>query len=155
MSRSIGRVVAQRVGDQALGLVAVRQGVLGLGGPGAGLGLVERPLAQAEDGLGRLGHDLATELDALGQDDLLLRGEERDARDLAQVEPDAVLDLEGGLIGAVSSGAGAATGATAHDGRPAPRSRPAAATIAARSGVASSTGSRVVVGVSSRINVSP
>ncbi len=62
--------------------------MLGLGGPGLALGVVEGPLVEREDPLpGRLDEPLA-ELDRLGQDDLLLGGQQGDLADLLEVHPD-------------------------------------------------------------------
>ena len=59
-----------------------------------GLGVVERPLVDGEDRLPRLRLGLGAQLHALGEDDLLLRGEERHAADLPQVEADGVVRVE-------------------------------------------------------------
>ncbi len=47
---------------------------------------------EREDPLPRRLDQLLPELDGLGQDDLLLRGEERDLADLLEVHPDRVVD---------------------------------------------------------------
>jgi hypothetical protein len=51
-----------------------------------------------EDRRPRLGGHPDAELDRLGEDDLLLGREERDARDLAQVQTRGVLDIERLLV---------------------------------------------------------
>ena len=64
----------------------------GFAGPGLALGVVERPLVERDDRLPRLLDDLLAQLDRLGQDDLLLRGEQGDLADLLEVHPDRVVD---------------------------------------------------------------
>ena len=49
---------------------------------------------EIEDRRPRLGPDPEPELDPLGEDDLFLCAEQRHARDLAQVEPRRILDVE-------------------------------------------------------------
>ena len=49
---------------------------------------------KVEDGRPRLGPDPEAELDRLGEDDFLLGREERNPRDLAEVQPGRVLDIE-------------------------------------------------------------
>ena len=81
-----------RVADQLVGLVAERQPVLRLRGPGLALGVVERPLVERDDPLPRLLDELLAELDRLGEDDLLLGGQQGDLADLLEVHPDRVVD---------------------------------------------------------------
>ena len=83
---------AMRSRDHPVGLVAERQPVLRLGRPGLALGVVERPLVERDDRLPRLVDDLLAELDRLGQDDLLLGGQQGDLADLLEVHPDRVVD---------------------------------------------------------------
>ncbi len=108
-----GRLVGDCVTDHRVRLGPERQAVLRLGPPRLALGVVEGPLVEADDRLpGELHHPLA-ELDRLGQDDLLLGGEEGDLADLPQVHPDRVvdpdhvgrecLDLVGGRLAELSS----------------------------------------------------
>ena len=60
------------------------------------LGIVERPLVERDDPLpGRL-DELLAELDRLGQDDLLLGGQEGHRADLPEVHPDRVVDPDHG-----------------------------------------------------------
>ena len=75
-----------------VGLLAERQLVLRLGGPGLLLRLVEGPLVERDHRLpGRL-DGLLAELDRLGQDDLLLGGQQGDLADLLEVHPDGIVD---------------------------------------------------------------
>ena len=91
----VHRVVrAQRGVDDAVRLGLERQHVLAVLGPAGGLGLVQRPLVDAEEGLPRLLLCLAAELHALGEDDLLLRGEQRHPADLPQVEANGIVGVE-------------------------------------------------------------
>ena len=55
---------------------------------------MQRPLVDGQDGLPGLRLGLRAQLHALGEDDLLLRGEERHAADLAQVEAHGVVGVE-------------------------------------------------------------
>ena len=75
-------------------LVAERQPVLRLRGPGLALGVVERPLVERGDALPRLVDELLAELDGLGQDDLFLGGQQGDLADLLEVHPDRVVDAD-------------------------------------------------------------
>jgi hypothetical protein len=102
-------VPRERLGDHRVGLGPEREPVLRLRGTRLALRVVQRPLVQAEDRLPGLDDDLLAELDGLGEDDLLLGGEERDLADLLEVHPDRVVDpdhvrgqglelLRGGLL---------------------------------------------------------
>ena len=88
----LGALVRDRVADHLVGLLAERQPVLRLGGPGLALGVVGRPLVERDDPLpGRL-DELLAELDRLGQDDLFLGGQQGDLADLLEVHPDGIVD---------------------------------------------------------------
>ena len=82
----------ERLRDHRVGLGPERQLVLGLRRARLALGVVERPLVQRQDGLPGLDDDLLAELDRLGEDDLLLGGEQGDLADLLEVHPDRVVD---------------------------------------------------------------
>ena len=87
-----GRFVGERVPDHLVRLRSERQLVLRLGQPGLALGVVGRPLVERDHPLpGRLDQLLA-ELDRLGQDDLLLGGQEGHLADVPEVHPDRVVD---------------------------------------------------------------
>ena len=89
------RVVrAERAIDDAMRLGLERHDVALVLGAGRRLGVVERPLVELEDRLLGLGLDLGAQLHALGEDDLLLRGEQRHAADLAQVQAHGVVGVE-------------------------------------------------------------
>ena len=78
-----------------MGLGLEREHVaLVLAAVGGRLGLVERPLVDREDRLPRLRLRLGAELHALGQDDLLLRGQQRHTADLAQVQADGIVGVQ-------------------------------------------------------------
>ena len=68
-----------------------RQAVLRLGSARRVLGVVERPLVERDDPLPGCLDELLAELDRLGQDDLLLRGQEGDPADLREVHPERVV----------------------------------------------------------------
>ena len=93
-SRSLAGSAEMRRRDDRVRLVAERQAVLRLGGPGLALGVVERPLVERDDRLPRLLDDLLAELDGLGQDDLFLGGQQGDLADLLEVHPDRVVDAD-------------------------------------------------------------
>lgn len=71
----------------------VVQRVLRLGQPGLALRVVQGPFVEAHDGLPRLFRGLLAKLDGLGEDDLLLGSQQRDAGDLTQVQPDGIIDV--------------------------------------------------------------
>ena len=75
-------------------LLAIRQAVLRLRGPGLALSVVERPLVERHEALPRLLDELLAELDGLGQDDLFLGGQQGDLADLLEVHPDRVVDAD-------------------------------------------------------------
>src|SRR3990172_1946896 len=87
-----GPVPRDRVADEAVGLLAERQAVLRLEGPGLRFGVVGRPLVERDEALPGLLGELLTELDRLGQDDLFLGRQEGDLADLLEVHPDRVVD---------------------------------------------------------------
>ena len=62
------------------------------------LRVVERPFVEVEDGRRRRRPDPRAELDGLGEDDLFLGRQQRDARDLAQIEARRILDIEIGVV---------------------------------------------------------
>ena len=62
------------------------------------LRVVERPLVEVEDGRPGLGPDADSELDGLGQDDLLFSRQERHARDLAEVQARRILHVGGSIV---------------------------------------------------------
>ena len=88
-----GGLVGQRGTDDPVRLFPERQLIPRRLPARARLGLVDRPLVDAEDGLPGLALDLQPELDRLGEDDLFLRRQELDAGDLAQVQPDRIAHL--------------------------------------------------------------
>ena len=75
-------------------LVTERQAVLRLHGPRLVLGVVEGPLVERHHRLPRLLDHLLPELDGLGEDDLLLGGQQRDLADLLEIHPDRVVDAD-------------------------------------------------------------
>ena len=77
-----------------MGLGLERDRVLAVLRPGRGLGAVERPLVDAEQGLPGFGHGLRAQFHALGEDDLLLRGQERDPADLPQVQAHGIVRVQ-------------------------------------------------------------
>ncbi len=91
--QQVGRGLVGDCGaDHRVGLGPERQPMLRFGGPSLALGVVGRPLVERDDALpGRL-HELLAELDRLGQDDLLLGGQEDDPADLVEVHADRVFD---------------------------------------------------------------
>ena len=71
-----------------------RQAVLRLGGSCHVLRVVERPLVERDHRLPGCLDDLLAELDRLGQNDLLLGGQEGDPADLPEVHPERVVHAE-------------------------------------------------------------
>ena len=90
----LGRLGRDRGAHEGVRLVAVRQAMLRLLGPGLALGVVQRPLVERHDALPRLVDELLPELDGLGQDDLFLGGQQGDLADLLEVHPDRVIDAD-------------------------------------------------------------
>jgi hypothetical protein len=89
-----GRPVGDGVADHRVRLGPERQPVLRLQGAGLALGVVERPLVEADHRLPRGLDEPFAQLDRLGEDDLLLGGQEGDAADLPEVHPDRVVHTE-------------------------------------------------------------
>ncbi len=72
----------------------VVEAVLGALEPAVTLGVVARPQPEREHGPPGLLHDLLAQLDGLGEDDLLLRVEERHLADLLEVHAHRVVDAD-------------------------------------------------------------
>ena len=113
ISRSIALVRADRLVDDPVRLDLERQHVAAVLGTSRRLAVVQRPLVEREDRLLGLGLDLGAELHPLGEDDLLLGGEQRHAADLTQVQANGVVGVEdlGGLrLGLLGVGLGGLRG---------------------------------------------
>ena len=87
-------VRADRLVDDPVRLDLERQHVAAVLGTSRRLAVVQRPLVEREDRLLGLGLDLGAELHPLGEDDLLLGGEQRHAADLTQVQANGVVGVE-------------------------------------------------------------